>query len=247
MRLIVIGSSSAGNCYILENGTEALLIEAGVKFKSIKQALGYNISHVVGCIITHEHNDHSTAAGDVMQAGIQVYTSKGTAAALGISNHHRSTIVENQKKFKAGGFTIMPFEVKHDAAEPVGYWIQHEETGNVLFITDTYYVPFTFKNLNNVIVEANYSQEILDERLRKGASPEFLRNRVLQSHMSLRTCKEFLKANDLSKVNNIVLIHLSDSNSNAAQFQLEVEQMTGKKVHVADSGLIIEEFNKTPF
>jgi phosphoribosyl 1,2-cyclic phosphodiesterase len=144
------------------------------------------------------------------------------------------------------GFTVKPFKVNHDAAEPVGYLIHHNECGNVLFLTDTMYCSYTFASLNNIIIEANYSQEILDERLRSGASPDFLRNRVLQSHMSLNTCKDLLRANDLRSVNNIVLIHLSDSNSDAKQFHKEVSELTGKNVFVAEPGLTIP-FNKTPF
>jgi hypothetical protein len=39
--------------------------------------------------------------------------------------------------------------------------------------------------------------------------------------MSLETLLELLGKNDLSKVNNIVLIHLSDSNSNAIEFKMQ--------------------------
>jgi len=55
-----------------------------------------------------------------------------------------------------------------------------------------------------------------------------------------------LSANDLSQVNNIVLIHLSDSNSDEIQFQNEVSELTGKNVTVASNGMTIN-FNKTPF
>jgi ribonuclease BN (tRNA processing enzyme) len=70
---------------------------------------------------------------------------------------------------------------------------------------------------------------------------------VIESHMSLSTCKDLLKANDLSQVNNIVLIHLSDGNSDAKRFEAEVQEVTGKTVHVANAGLVIENFNKQPF
>lgn len=55
-----------------------------------------------------------------------------------------------------------------------------------------------------------------------------------------------LAANDLSQVNNIVLIHLSDSNSDEKQFQKEVSELTRKNVTVASNGIEIQ-FNKTPF
>ena len=59
MELKVLGSSSSGNCYILDNGKEALILEAGVRFKEVKKALGYNLRKVVGCLITHRHQDHA--------------------------------------------------------------------------------------------------------------------------------------------------------------------------------------------
>ena len=37
MKLIVLGSSSNGNCYILDNGNEALIIEAGIRFQEVKK------------------------------------------------------------------------------------------------------------------------------------------------------------------------------------------------------------------
>jgi ribonuclease BN (tRNA processing enzyme) len=58
--------------------------------------------------------------------------------------------------------------------------------------------------------------------------------------MSLQTCIKTLKANDLSQVNNIVLIHLSDRNSDESRFKSDVERATGKVVHVADKGMIVE-------
>jgi hypothetical protein len=64
--------------------------------------------------------------------------------------------------------------------------------------------------------------------------------------MSYDTCLKTLLANDLSKVNNIVLIHLSNDNSNAHDFQEGIRKATGKTIHVADRGIIIP-FNKTPF
>ena len=68
----------------------------------------------------------------------------------------------------------------------------------------------------------------------------------INSHRSLDTCKEILAANDLSGVHNIVLIHLSDANANAVQFQEEIQRQTLKTVNVASSGMIIN-FNKSPF
>lgn len=247
MKLTVINSNSSGNAYILENDQEALLIECGVRFEKINQALNFNLRKVVGCIVTHEHQDHCKAVWDVIASGITVYTTFLTHEAMKTSGHHRAKEITKEEAFTCGGFRILPFRINHDCADPVGYMINHADTGNVLFLTDSYYCDYTFTDLNNVIIEANYCQTILDKRLEDGVNPKFLRDRVLTSHMSLATCKEMLKANDLNEVNNIVLIHLSDGNSDAKRFQHEVQEVTGKTVHVAQAGLVIENFNKRPF
>lgn len=246
MHLHIINSNSMGNAYILENGQEALLIECGVRFDRIKKALNFNLNKVVGCIVTHEHKDHCVAQADVRAAGISLYASPGTHKAMGSEKDHHSKMVIPGKEFYVGRFRILAFDIKHDCEQPVGYLINHPETGTILFLTDSYYCEYKFAGLNNVIIEANYSQTILDERVRSGSSIRSLRDRVIESHMSLDTCRETLLANDLSRVNNIVLIHLSDKNSHAVQFQRDIAGATGRIVHVAEPGLIID-FSKTPF
>src|SRR6185295_11307858 len=171
MQLTVINSNSAGNAYILHNEYEALLIECGVRWDLVKQALNFNLKKVVGCLITHEHKDHCRAVGDVLSAGIDVFSTFGSLNAMGVSISHRANAITPGQSFLIGEFKIMPFAVKHDCADPVGYLINHKETGNVLFLTDSYYCEYTFKGLNNVIIEANYCQKILDKRLLDGAHP----------------------------------------------------------------------------
>ncbi|HRE52264.1 MAG TPA: MBL fold metallo-hydrolase [Flavitalea sp.] len=247
MTLKVINSNSAGNCYLMqaENG-DTLLVECGVDFKKIRQAMEFRTDRIVGCIISHNHLDHCKGAELVAKAGIDIFTSQGTIDELGFV-HHRLRPVKAHQAFDIGPFRILPFDVRHDCKEPLCYLIKHPECGVTLFLTDSYYCAYKFEGLNNVIVEANYCQSIIDRKMAEGVAPRFLRNRILQSHMSLKTCKEFLQANDLTAVNNIVLIHLSDRNSDAIRFQREIQELTGKTVHVADAGLVIENFNINPF
>lgn len=246
MKLRIIGTGSKGNAYVLENEHEALLIEAGVNIKEIKQALYFDYSKVVGCIITHEHLDHCKSANDLMRLGIDVYTGAKTHQKINGDVIHRAMPIASRETIKLGNFKIMAFDVKHDAVEPLGFLIEHPDCGKVLFLTDTYYCKYTFPGLNNIIIEANYSKEIIDKKYGPDSDKEFLRNRILKSHFSLANCKDMLKANDLRQVNNIVLIHLSDSNSDEKQFQKEVYELTYKNVHVASNGMIID-FKKTPF
>ena len=252
MKLKVLGSSSAGNCYILDNGVEALVIEAGVPFSEVKKAVDFDIRRIVGCLITHEHKDHSKWFKKFIEARIIVSTSNETRNAL-IGDNDKDCSpycfiyrVLHMNEFRLGNFTCMAFDVKHDAARPFGYLIKHPEIGTLLFATDTYYLEYTFNGLNNILIECNYKSEILDDNVRDGLISYTQSNRTLRSHMSYDTCRDTLLANDLSAVNNIVLIHLSDGNSNAEKFRQGIMEATGKTVHIADKGLIIN-INKTPY
>lgn len=179
-----------------------------------------------------------------MKYGIDVYCSRGTASNFNVS--HRLHKIAAGTMIQIGEFKVMPFDVVHDAAEPFGFLINHPESGNILFLTDTFYSEFTFRDLNNIILEANYDLAILEANIKSGKLNPSIRNRIVTSHMSLQTAKELLSANDLSKVNNIILIHLSDGNSDAVSFKKEIEQVTGKTITIADEGTEIL-LNKTPF
>ncbi|WP_437918554.1 MBL fold metallo-hydrolase [Sphingobacterium sp. LRF_L2] len=240
MKLKVIGSGSKGNAYIVHDENEALLIEAGCNFKAVKAALDFNIGKVSGCLITHEHLDHAAHAKEVLKAGIDVYCLKETAEARNLVGHRVHHLLASAT-YNVGNFKVLAMPVRHDVP-CVCFLIHHPDTGFFPFLTDTIYCPYTFPNMSNMIVEANYGEDIIDER----NDPKFLRDRILKSHMSIETCEEFLQANDLSKVNNIVLIHLSDRNSHAVDFKNKIRARTGANVHIAENGMEIE-FNKTPF
>lgn len=242
MKLKVIGSGSAGNCYLLQNENETLMLECGLPWKTILKGLNFNISNVVGCLVTHEHKDHSKAVRDVINNGIDVYSSNGTLNSIGNELGYRAKFVSSEHQFSVGEFMVMPFATEHDAAEPLGFLIQHNDFGKLLFITDSYYCQYNFSGLNYIMIECNYSKSILDENIANGLIHPTLANRLLKSHFSLDHVKEFLKANDISQCREIILLHLSDSNSNAVEFKTEIEKLTGIPVYIAEKGLELELF-----
>lgn len=246
MKLKILGSSSAGNGYVFDNGKEALLVECGMPYKSIQKAVNFDISRFVGAIVSHEHGDHAKHIHKVLDARIPCYMSAGTAIALRLDGNALVQQTEEFKSYRLGGFTIQGFSVQHDAAEPFGYLIHHDEMGTVLFATDTYYLKYKFAGLSNILIECNYRLDILEANVEAGRIAKPQRDRTIKSHLSYETCKETLLANDLSKVNNVVLIHLSPSNSNASEFLKGIKELTGKNVHIADRDMIID-FDKSPF
>lgn len=244
MRLRVLNSGSDANGYVLYNESEALVIECGVPYSQCLRALGFNRKAIVGAIVSHEHGDHAKHVRQYLDASVPVYASRGTLDNVkkGV-NERMAKPVRCKELFKAGGFSILPFDVEHDAAEPFGYLVSHEETGVCLFATDTYYLRYRFAGLNQIMLECNYDKGIIDRNVEEGVIPPFVRDRVLRSHMSLDTTISTLAASDLSQVANIVLLHLSGHNSDKDLFKKEVEKATGKLVSVAGKGLDIP-FNR---
>lgn len=231
MNIKCIGSSSKGNAYLLNDGYTTLLIECGVPFKKIQQACGFKTSEIAGCLITHEHKDHCKCVDEVLKRGIDVAATKGTLECLGISNHPytRELLYEYNTVYVAGTFEYKIFKTEHDAAEPCGFLIESTKTlERLLYLTDSYYCRYTFTDLTHIMIECNYD----DESLIHSNDNVSLRKRVLHSHMSLNNCVEFLKSNDLSKVDCIHLIHLSDRNSDEERMKRKVAEATGKRVVV---------------
>jgi phosphoribosyl 1,2-cyclic phosphodiesterase len=232
MKLNVLGSDSNGNCYILQTDTEALIIEAGVRMPDVKKALKWNISKAVGAVVTHEHNDHAKYIKDFMQNGITVLALYDVFRAKKIDNLSFRKVIEANHGYIIGGFKIFAIPVCHDVP-CLGFIIEHEDMGRLLFVTDTMMLEYSVPGLNHILLEANYAYDILDAKIDAGLVPASMKPRLIQSHMEINTTKGILKANDLSGVNEIVLIHLSNGNSDEKRFIREVQEVTGKPVYVA--------------
>jgi phosphoribosyl 1,2-cyclic phosphodiesterase len=231
INIIALGSSSKGNCYMIDDGSTKIMLECGLPYREIQKGFNFQMSSIAGCLVSHEHSDHSKSVKDVLKAGIDVYSSEGTFKALNIT-HHRAKQIKAKEQFQIGTWTILPFETEHDTEESLGFLLVNRQGEKLLFATDTYYIKYRFQGLNFLMIECNYSLDILNQNIANGSVPKVMKKRLLRSHFSLENVKEFLKANDLSKVQEVWLLHLSDSNSNAEQFKREVQELTGKMVYV---------------
>ncbi|GGB41452.1 MBL fold metallo-hydrolase [Lentibacillus populi] len=227
-----LASGSKGNCYHITDGSTPLLLECGIPFKLIRKALDFKTSNIAGVLVTHEHKDHCAGLKGVTRAGINCYMSTGTAEATGYL-HHRIKTVQAKKKFEIGTWNVLPFDVQHDVSEPMGFLLQNKVGEKLLFATDTYYIRYSFPGLTHLLIECNYSMDILNENIASGRVHKGMKKRLIRSHFSLENVRDFLKANDLSKVKEIHLLHLSDSNSNEELFKREIQELTGKVVYVA--------------
>ena len=242
MRLKVLGSSSAGNAYLLETDTGTLLLDAGVPFREIQAGLEFDLAKVEGCLITHIHGDHALAIRGVCRSGIDVHAPGECLSLLDDGYSHRFHPTEPGEQFSLGDFTILAVEAQHDAdVSCLAFLVIYRPTGEkLLYATDTYYLKNKFKELNYILIECNYCRDILDSNFEKGLIDKGRRGRLLKSHFSLENVKVFLQANEMWSVEKIVLIHLSDSNSNAAQMISEIHELTKKDTVIAEAGKVIE-------
>jgi phosphoribosyl 1,2-cyclic phosphodiesterase len=227
MQITSYHSSSSGNLYRVDN----LLLEAGVPIREIKRALDFRLHEIDACLISHEHGDHAKGAEALMKAGVDVYTSEGTAADLGLKGH-RLHVLEAGKRSVVGPWAVLPFATAHDAAEPLGFLLA-KGAEKLLFLTDSHYSPHRFQGLTHVMLEVGYDPEILRVNVAVGRVHPEVAKRVIQNHMSIRTALGVLRANDMSRVEEIHLIHLSNNNSNAEATAREARRVTGRPVYVA--------------
>lgn len=224
-----LASGSKGNCYRITDGKTPLLLECGIPFRDIQRGLNFRVSEIAGCLVSHEHQDHCKSIKDVMKAGIDVYASKGTIESLDITNHRLKPVTAKQS-FQIGTWTILPFDTQHDTAEPYGFLLANQEGEKLVFLTDTYYCRYKFNGLTHVMLEVNYCLEVLNRNIQEGTTPPVMKKRLMRSHFSLENAVGFLKANDLSKVQEIWALHLSDSNSDEELIKKTLQEVTGRQI-----------------
>lgn len=227
IQIDVISSSSKGNAIRVSDGKSSILLDAGISYNKLARRV--KLSDVEAVLITHEHQDHCKAVPELVRRGMNVSMSRGTIDALKVDPNMNGWKLTHLEPVDTRNWKILPFDVQHDAAEPLGFLCQSKNTGEKLvYIVDSQIVDYSFKGVTHWILEANYDEDLLAE----GDYKPWLKDRVRRSHFSLQNLKDFLATSDLSKTKEIHLVHLSDSNSDAKAFEQEIQQLTGCPVYI---------------
>lgn len=214
MKFKSLASSSGGNAYLVSDRDTRILIECGVSHKKLQKLSGFRLSEFRACLVSHEHKDHAKCVGELIERGMEIYMSSGTAEALEQTDAVK--LIEAMEQFNVGSLDIVPFTTFHDAKEPLGFLIKSRIDGDVLaFATDTVNLRYKFPKLNILAIEANYDKTIL-ERCEK--LPDKVRHRITNTHMEIDTLCDYLKTLDLSTCREIYLLHLSDATSHEGKF-----------------------------
>lgn len=227
MEIVVLGSSSAGNAYLISDGNTRLLLECGLPLREMQIKSNFKIANVDACLISHFHTDHSKAIHDVLKMGIDVYALPETLDALNVLEHHRTHGVEPLESFMVNTFEILPITMHHDCS-CVGYMVYSKVTKERLFFaTDTYKITVNPQGVDYLILEINYQKEIVNRLVNDGVMESSIRARLLFSHFELSKAINWLKRIDKSRLKRIYVAHLSNAHSNAEVIKKAVIAETG--------------------
>jgi len=219
--VITLGSGSAGNATLVRSETSAFLVDAGLSAKQLTsrlQGCGLSVAQLSGILLTHEHGDHTRSLKVLLaQHGVPVYCNALTARALqdGGLTHQGWKLFQNGSAFELGDFSIRPFSVPHDAADPVGFRISAQ---GVCFgvLTDlghaTRLVFDSLRGIQALLIETNHDEELLQKDTKR---PWSVKQRILSRHGHLSNASAARVLAELdAPLEHIILCHLSrDCNS----------------------------------
>lgn len=224
LKFATIASSSSGNCVYIGTEYTNILVDAGLSGKKIEEGLkeleltGNDLDAI---FVTHEHIDHVDGIGVLSRRyNIPIYATEGTWANMP-AKIKASTIRED---FKRNVYTdentvfndlcIKPFEIPHDAAEPVGYSIM-TDNDKITVATDIGHISDTIKeNVKDssvLLLESNHDVDML----RNGSYAYNLKQRILgdYGHLSNENAGKFLCDFADNKLKYVFLGHLSRENN----------------------------------
>lgn len=226
MKYAIIGSGSSANSYIFEAGNSTYVIDNGFSLREFKRRvseLGFMYTNIKAIFLTHTHSDHLKGVGKLSRdLEIPVYTHIDTEGDFYIQKG-----LEPEKHYKFDGLNIMPFDLSHDAPNPLGYYFKIGDVRYTL-ITDTgVLTPKMFqlaKRSDVLFLEANYNEQMLET----GSYPVYLKRRISsrRGHLSNKAAINFL--NDLydedANIKYVYLCHLSKNNNSVEALQVDFDE-----------------------
>ena len=249
MRFCNIASGSSGNCTYIGDEETHLIVDAGISCKRIEEGLNgldLSLKDVNGILITHEHSDHIAGLAVISKKyGLPIYATSGTIEAMRSMSRCGSIpwelchVVEADRCFDIGDFSICPVAISHDAMEPVAY--RFENGGRRASIAtdlgkyDQHLVDM-MSDSDILMLEANHDIRMLEV----GPYPYRLKKRILgeKGHLSNDNCGRLLTRLISDRLQQVILGHLSQEN-NLEELAYETVRM---EVTMADEGYKWGEF-----
>lgn len=213
----VIASGSSGNCTALTSGETTILLDAGIRFSAIQQALDFQ--NPTAALITHEHGDHAqkSTIKEFLKRGVEVLMTRGTAEALNLKPHHNLYHIFEGEIALIGNCAVSCEPVEHDAAEPVSFTVNDGED-EVAYITDTGWLDFERLSATKLLIEANYDSDVLLE----SHINERLKERIYKNHLPIEAVTGLLQTAELPRLKEIWLMHISRRHGDGEEFRRRV-------------------------
>lgn len=213
-------SGSSGNAILISSEKTKILVDAGVSCRRVETALkdlGQDVRDIKGILITHEHSDH-IAGVDVLSRkhNIPVFMTEPTwlACSSKLNIGSRLTRVISKSEFYIDDLLVEPFELPHDAADPVGYCVS-AGSRKAAVATDLGYFPQTVEyklhSCDLVLLESNHDVQMLIS----GRYPYMLKQRIKsrRGHLSNDDAADAAVKLVSAGVTSILLGHLSRENN----------------------------------
>ena len=243
-RLCTLASGSEGNVCFVQVQDTRILIDAGISYKQLCQALqelGTGPETVSAVLLTHEHSDHTAGLPLLMRKnGIPVYTTAGTFAGLAEQKLFEKLpksgfhLISFREPFTVGPLRITAFPTQHDAKESAAFRIDTEEA-SLAVVTDlgSYDDDLTeaMQGLNALLLEANHNPQMLAA----GPYPYPLKLRIESEagHLSNEAAAAFLASICHKGLKSVLLGHLSRIN-NYPPLALETVRRALLEQHCSD-------------
>ena len=224
MKFCSIASGSSGNCIYAGSEHSSVLVDAGISGIRIERGLSSidrTTRDVDAVLVTHEHSDHIKGVGVLARKyGLPIYATEGTARELkqnrqvGEIPEGLLRIIHADEAFAIGDLLIRPFEIPHDAAEPVGFRIECGGKSAAVATDMGCYTDYIVRNLENLdvlLLEANHDVRMLET----GPYPYYLKRRILSDHghLSNETSGQLLGRLLNDGIRHVFLGHLSKENN----------------------------------
>jgi phosphoribosyl 1,2-cyclic phosphodiesterase len=224
LRVVVLGSGSGGNAVVVESDGRRILIDAGFSCRELERrmkAVGIEPSSIAAVLLTHEHDDHVRGAGRfALKHRLSIYATKGTVAGTELPPDvaARLETIASGGLVEIAGFVVEPFQIPHDAREPVGFVIEDRARRRVGLVADigcrSQLAWSRMRDLDILLLETNHDLDML----RTGPYPWHLKQRVASrhGHLSNLEASEGLPELLCDRLRTVVLYHLSRVNNTAA-------------------------------
>lgn len=228
MRLKILASSSGGNCGLVETlSGHKILIDAGLSFRKLEALLadeGVKPEEIALILLTHEHSDHVAGISGFGALRTPVYTTRGTAGAVG-ERMAAWQIVPAQARWEVLGLRLESFPVPHDAAEPVGFVLEDADE-RLVWALDMGHLTAANKKIlqsaTTLVIESNYCPKLLDaDKKRPFALKQRIKGR--HGHLSNDDTFNFLTQERSLLWQKIYLAHLSRQCNDAEQLAARYE------------------------